>query len=463
MFRSQDNLNFAVSTIKKSVSIDMSGQYALLSYYLIPIIAIYALYLTKYKKKQAVNRSVFQDSVESGMTTPPSLHPIINKDICIGCEACVHACPEFPAHNVLGVIGGKANLISPTDCIGHGACKTACPVAAISLVFGTSERGVDIPHVSPEFETNIPGIFIAGELGGMGLIRNAVEQGRQALNNIAARNRKGEDCLDIAIIGAGPAGFAATLAAHEKGMKYVTIEQDALGGTVANFPRGKLVMTAPVELPMYGTMVFRETQKEDLIDFWQSVADQTGVRINYSEKLEAMQPIGNTFTLSTDKGNYRASSVLLALGRRGSPRKLDIPGEQLNKVIYSMIDPAEFAGKKVCIVGGGDSALEAAHTIAEEPGAEVLLSYRSDAFTRAKRKNREKISSLTAAGKLRVVMESQLTEITETEILLSYQQDKQAHAERIPNDAVIVCVGGILPTGFLKDIGIEVETKYGSA
>jgi thioredoxin reductase (NADPH) len=155
--------------------------------------------------------------------------------------------------------------------------------------------------------------------------------------------------------------------------------------------------------------------------------------------------------------------MLLAIGRRGTPRKLGIVGEELNKVVYSMIDPSEYSGKKVCVVGGGDSALEAAHTIAEEPGAEVLLSYRSAAFSRAKRKNREKIDRLAADGVLRVVLESQVAEIGESNLVLAYQRDGKETREIIDNDAVIVCVGGILPTGFLKEIGIEVETKYGTA
>ncbi len=441
----------------------MSDEVLTLSYYAIPLLLIYGIYLSKRRKRELNSRSVFQESIDSGMTSPPSLHPVINHDICIGCESCVHACPEYPAHNVLGIISAKAHLISPTDCIGHGACKTACPVNAISLVFGTSERGVDIPNVSPTFETNVPGIYVAGELGGMGLIRNAVEQGCQALNNLADRLTSIPDAKDVAIIGAGPAGFAATLAAKERGLKYVTIEQDSLGGTVANFPRGKLVMTAPVDLPLYGQMKFRETQKEELMDFWKSVAAETQIKVRYNEKLETLTRESSGFTLATNKGTYRVASVLLALGRRGTPRKLEVPGEDLPKVVYSMIDPSDYIGQDVCVVGGGDSALEAACAIAEESDTTVTLSYRSGAFSRAKRKNRNKVAALQEQDRLRVIMNSDVVAISNDGIEIGVRSADNACTEVLPNDSVIVCVGGILPTGFLKEIGIQVETKYGTA
>ena len=432
--------------------------------YLFPIVVIYVAYIIGYRRKQLNNRTVLQDSIEADLTQPPSLHPVINHDRCIGCEACVNACPEFPAHAVLGVIASKAHLISPTDCIGHGACKAACPVDAISLVFGTSERGVDIPPLTPDFQTNQKGIYIAGELGGMGLIRNAVEQGRQAMEAIVAAKPHTRAQYQVAIVGAGPAGLAATLAAQAAGLSYVTIERNSLGGTVANFPRGKLVMTAPVELPLYGKMYFKETSKEALIEFWQGVEQQTGIDVQYGQTVTQLTRQGDVFELVTDQGQYSAACVLLALGRRGTPRKLGVPGEELPKVIYTLIDPSEYGGQRVLVVGGGDSALEAANAIAEEPGSRVALSYRSNAFSRAKRKNREKLSALVEAGDIELLLNSQVEDIGTERVRLSVKsQDGEQLQRELDNDAVIICAGGILPTGFLQETGIEVETKHGVA
>jgi len=335
---------------------------------------------------------LFAKNIESGLIEPASIHPVINVNRCKGCGSCVSACPER-AKGVLGLIDGKAELIHPTNCIGHGACLRACPFDAITLVFGTERRGIDIPNVSPTFETNVPNIYIAGELGGMGLIRNAISQGLQAMESIAKnKGSKNGDILDVLIVGAGPSGFAASLYALENKMSYATIEQDSLGGTVFNFPRGKLVMTAPIQLPLVGKMNFVETTKEILLEFWQKAERDTGVSINYHERVETVSDIDGGFEIKTSKHSYKARTILLAIGRRGTPRTLGVPGENQSKVVYRLIDPAQYKGLHVLIVGGGDSALEAATSIADEEGTTVTLSYRSEAFARAKEKNREKVS-----------------------------------------------------------------------
>jgi thioredoxin reductase len=289
-----------------------------------------------------------------------------------------------------------------------------------------------------------------------------VEQGKQAMDSIAKLDGLGRsDRYDVVIVGAGPAGFAASLGAKEAGLRYVTLEQDSLGGTVAHFPRGKLVMTRPAELPIVGKMNFTETTKEKLMEFWQRVSRETALAIQFHERVKAIDigPDGRSFTVTTTRAAYPTRAILLTIGRRGTPRQLGVPGEEQTKVVYRLIDAEQYQGRQVLVVGGGDSALEAAHSIAEQPGAAVTLSYRSAAFSRAKPKNRDKVEALSAAGRLRVLLSSSVTEIGESTVTI----DTGDGALTIPNDAVIVCAGGILPTGFLKDIGIAVETKYGTA
>ncbi|TNF35657.1 MAG: 4Fe-4S dicluster domain-containing protein [Gammaproteobacteria bacterium] len=426
-------------------------------YYLLPVALVtsYGFYSTR---RQARNHKILETNRREGMAEPASLHPVFDEVKCLGCRACIKACPEG---DVIGLINNKAQLINPSHCIGHGACKKACPFDAISLVFGTAKRGVDIPFVSETFETNIPGIFIAGELGGMGLIRNAIEQGKQAMKSIIARTKpdKANDIHDVIIVGAGPAGIAATLSAHEKKLNYLTLEQDSLGGTVFNFPRGKIVMTAPVDLPMVGKIKIRETTKEALLELWQDVENRTGIHIRYNEGVASIKTDNENFVVTSNKGSYRTRNVLLSIGRRGTPRKLDVPGEELPKVVYRLIDPEQYRNQKVLVVGGGDSALEAALSIADESGTEVTLSYRSGAFSRAKEKNRSGIQSAMDSGRINVLFNSNVKTIDEHSVTI-VQEDREL---KLDNHAIIVSAGGILPSGFLKEIGIEVETKYGTA
>lgn len=430
----------------------------LLLVYALPLLAIWGASEALARRRASRAQAVLEDSRQAGLTEPASLHPVIDPALCLGCASCARACPEG---QVLGIIDGKATLIEPTSCIGHGACAAACPTGAISLVFGTATRGVDIPVLTPDFETTVPGVYIAGELGGMGLIRNAIEQGRQAMDAIASaagRIAGGSDVLDVVIVGCGPAGISASLGAIQHRLRFVTIDQASLGGTVAHFPRGKLVMTAPAKLPLVGEVRFGEVSKEKLLAFWTEVLQQTGLRPQFEEQVTAIAREGSHLVVTTTKDRYRSKCVLLAIGRRGTPRTLDVPGEELDKVVYRLIDPEQYAGKRVLVVGGGDSALEAAVRIAEQPGTHVTISYRGSSYGRARQKNRESLRELVAGGTIAELLESTVQRVEPARVLLR----KDGAEVVLENDAVIVCAGGLLPTEFLAAMGIRSETKFGT-
>jgi len=417
------------------------------------LLIVMLLYIGRRRRVQRAHATELQQAIEGGMAEPPSLHPVIDPVLCLGSSSCVRACPE----EALGIVKGKAVLKNAAACIGHGACAAACPVEAITLVFGTERRGIDIPYVKPDFETNVPGIFIAGELGGMGLIRKAAEQGKQAIATIARRGRSDMD-YDVVIIGAGPAGIAGGLAAIEKKMRYALLEQEeSLGGAVYHYPRNKIAMTAPLDLPLIGKVRFSEVSKEKLLEFWHGVIHHTRLRVRVGEQMERIERSDDGFVVSTQHRSYRCGAVLLAIGRRGTPRKLEVPGEELSKVVYRLIDPEQYRDQHVLVVGGGDSAVEAALACAEH-SPHVALSYRGAAFSRIKQKTRQALDSGVADGRLKLLLNSNVQAIESDSVVLDVNGSKL----RLRNEAVIVSAGGVLPFDLLKSIGIDFETKHGT-
>jgi len=423
--------------------------------YALVALAALAVHLTLRRRRDRRNDEARRESERQGLNEPASLHPVVDPGRCIGSGACVHACPE----QALGIVGGKAVLINGSACIGHGACEAACPVKAIQLVFGTEKRGIDIPDVAPNFESNVPGLFIAGELGGMGLVRKAAEQGRQAIDHIRRRPRGRAD-LDVLIVGAGPAGLSAGLAALEHKLRFRLIEQeDSLGGAVYHYPRQKITMTSPVTLALVGKVKVGEIAKEALLALWNDIVRRTGLQISFRERMESIERTEEGFVVHTSQGRHHAASVLLAIGRRGTPRKLEVPGEETAKVTYRLVDPEQYRGQRVLVVGGGDSALEAAVALAAEPGTHVTLSYRGDAFSRVKEQNRHALERAVSDGRLEVRMGTQVGRIDDDRVTLK----GPGEPETLENDAVIVCAGGVLPTALLQKAGIRFATKYGTA
>ena len=416
------------------------------------------VFLQRRRVRQARDTQTLRTSIEKELHLPPSLHPVIDPNTCIGSLSCIKVCPEG---DILGIVDGRAALVVAANCIGHSRCELECPVGAIKLVFGTSERGLDLPEVDEFFETNRAGVHIIGELGGMGLIKNAVRQGLQVgrrFKSILSPLAAGQ--VHATIVGAGPAGIAAALAMKEAGLSFVLLDQGtSLGGTIANYPRQKLVMTETVDLPYYGTFGKPLISKESLMEMFAEALRKAAIRIYHSVKVTGIDGDDGRFEVLTDKGKIKCQKVVLAIGRMGTPRKLEVPGEDLPKVTYLLLHPEQYAGKRILVVGGGDSALEIAQMVAAEEGTEVSISYRSPAFGRAKQRNKDNIEKLIRDGRVNAIMSSNVISIHPDNVVL----DVAGARTEIANDYVVINVGGVLPTEFLKSLGVSIQRHVGQA
>ncbi len=420
------------------------------------VVATLAALLVRSWRRGKRHGAAYRLAVAEGRHIPASLHPVIDTDICIGSLSCLRSCPEG---DILGVVDGAARLIEAGNCIGHGKCASECPVDAIKLVFGTAERGVDLPEVDEFFESSRRGVHIVGELGGMGLIKNAIRQGLECAERFSATmvGQAPPGCVDVAVIGAGPAGLATALGCRAASLSFRVLEQASLGGTVANYPRQKVVMTETVELPLHGKFGKKLISKEELLAQFRKMVEKGSIHVEEGTKVEGLDGDDGAFVLRTTKGDVRARKVVVAIGRRGTPRRLGVPGEERDKVAYSLYDPAQYEGCQVLVVGGGDSALEAAISLADESDAEVTLSYRGAALARAKPRNKTRIEELAARGRIRMLLPSEVRAIEEDRVTL----DCGGKPLAIPNDYVIVSVGGELPLGFLEKARISVKRAHG--
>jgi putative YpdA family bacillithiol system oxidoreductase len=396
-----------------------------------------------------------QQAASSGTQKAGAPKPVINASLCIGCASCVHICPET---GTLEMEAGKAILAHPERCTGHAKCVEVCPTQAITLSFGGVLQTVRVPLVDSSFETNIPGVFIVGELCGMGLIKTAVNEGKLVIDHLRKRLPHGsatDDLFDVAIVGAGPAGLSASLSAQQYGLRYVTLEQGEIASTIRQYPRQKFLMAEPIDIPLYGALYVGDGTKEALLAVWETIIANTGVQIHTNEKVEAIQKNSAGFHVHTPQGDYRARYVVLALGKRGSPRKLGVEGEDLPKVSYRLIEADTYEGKDVLIVGGGDSAIEAALALSRSGKNRVTLCHRGDSFQRARERNRESLESARRERRIEVCTGARVTRIAPDRVDLQHG----AAPLSLPNDYVFAMLGGESPEEFLRKIGIEIVEK----
>ena len=422
---------------------------------LIVVLVICGGYLLHCRRRLRNDAQRKDEAIRLGIDRPLGQFPYIDPLRCTGCSACILACPEG---DVLGIVGGTAVVINGLRCIGIGACEEACPVGAIKVGIGDLKSREDVPLLDDRLQTNLPGVFIAGELGGLSLVSNAVRQGRTAVASIAGQIAQGSSVsspsvLDLAIVGAGPAGLSAGLAASTAGLSYVILEREKdLGGTVLNYPRRKMVLTQPVDLPPWGKISKQSYEKEDLLTLFQQLADEADLEIRFGEAVTGLARSNGHYLIESAGRTYPARHVLLALGRRGNPRKLGVPGEELPKVMYRLIDARSYRGQKALVVGGGDSAIEAAIALARESANQVLLSYRKEKLVRIKQKNQKAIERLIAKGTVQPIFSSQVERITPKSVRLRVSSQKMTE---IDNDYVFVSIGGKLPFDLLHKLGVR--------
>ena len=404
---------------------------------------------------ELVQAPTVEGALASGGGDPKAM---VRADMCVGCGACVDACPEPDAIT----LRGKLAVVDDARCRGHGECVAACPVGAIAVTTGAAVNRVLVPLVDANFETNVPGLHVVGELGGRGLIKNAINEGKMAVERIAHALPRGVPrpdnvpaAVDVAVVGSGPAGLSAGIEALRSGLTYLVLEQGSLSESVRKYPRHKLLLAEPVQMPLYGNLWVADTSKEALLQIWESIVADTGLQVRTGERVLGITHERGLFRIETTAETHLARRVVLAMGRRGSPRKLGVPGEESTKVCYEVIEMEQFAGRRVLVVGGGDSAVECAVGLANQAGTTVQLSYRRQAFDRIKARNQEKLDRAVDQGRVELLLGTQLREIRADVVVLEGASGTMI----VPNDDVVIRIGGDAPYAFLERIGVRIVQK----
>ena len=421
---------------------------------------------------------------------PPYPHPVIITERCIGCHACVDACP----HDVLAIAGGVATPVARDQCMEDTSCQVECPVNPKACVVVNTTKKIPprkVPARDARFMTNVPGCFIVGDVSGTPLIKNATNEGADCVKHIHEELRDGappepKADVEVAIIGVGPAGLSAAITAQRLGLSYAAVEQDRVLATIEAYPANKYVFFKPETMEPRGGVrpEGAGAQREAILAGWTRAMRETGVRVNEGESCKSVKRAedGDYFVVQTERGpekarvTYNARRVVLALGNRGTPMKLKVPGEELkvtrdgrteDKVKYKLTDPEAYKRKRIIVVGAGNSAVEAAvdlvatrrgDQITFRPDSEindVTLVIRSDMKNDLKFGNKLQVYDCIDEGKIKVFFGTSVKEIRDEEVVLMNARTEEVRAT-VPNDFVFAMIGGDRPTKFLESVGIKI-------
>ncbi|MFQ5652751.1 MAG: NAD(P)-binding domain-containing protein [bacterium] len=332
---------------------------------------------------------------------------------------------------------------------------------AIDLLHSGSSQN-ERPYLKKHNESNIPGLFIIGDLAGAPVIKYAMAQGYEVIEHIATRGASngggGKEVYDVLIIGAGAAGLNAALQAKARGMHYIVLEKNRIANTIENFPEGKWVYAEPDSQPPKGKLWLDGASKEDLMKNWHRIIDENKLKVRTNEGVEKIDKKDGVFQVTSSKATYRARHVVLATGQRGNPRKLDVPGEEQEHVYHRLYSPRKYKNESILVIGGGNSAVEAAITLSEQN--KVYLSYRRGEFSRIFKDNERRLNEQIAAGKIEPVFHSTVVEFGKKQARLNVRENRSDRERTLPYDHAFVLIGADVPREFLQSLGIRMENEW---